>query len=71
MAQRNWNELPRWQQTTIAVLTPIEIALTATAAVDLIRRPGKRIRGPKAAWWPALAVQPFGPVAYLLWGRRR
>jgi hypothetical protein len=27
--------------------------------------------GREAGWWPVLLVQPFGPPAYLLWGRRR
>lgn len=45
---------------------------TATVAtMDLARRPRRQIRGPKALWWPTLLVQPFGPVAYLGWGRRR
>jgi hypothetical protein len=51
-------------------LAPVEFVLTAMAAFDLARRPGAEIRGPKLIWWPALFVQPIGPVTYRLWGRR-
>jgi hypothetical protein len=43
---------------------------TTVAMVDLARRPRSRVRGPKLAWVAAAVVQPFGPVAYLLFGRR-
>jgi hypothetical protein len=70
MTHRQWREMPRWQRTINLVLAPVEVVLTTVAAVDLARRPGRRIRGPKALWWPVILVQPFGPVAYLAWGRR-
>ncbi|MFC7532805.1 PLD nuclease N-terminal domain-containing protein [Actinoplanes sp. GCM10030250] len=70
MAVRSWSELSRRDKLAIAVVAPIEVALTIVAAADLARRPRSRVRGPKAAWWPVLLVQPFGPPAYLIWGRR-
>jgi hypothetical protein len=70
MTVRSWQDLSRGQKVAIAVVAPIEIALTTVAVVDLIRRPSSDVRGPKAAWWPVLLVQPFGPPSYLLWGRR-
>jgi hypothetical protein len=71
MSSRTWTELPRWQRVATAVLAPVEVALTAVAAVDLARRPQRRVRGPKALWWVGIFVQPVGPVAYLAWARRR
>ncbi|GLY02844.1 MULTISPECIES: PLDc N-terminal domain-containing protein [Actinoplanes] len=71
MTRTSWQELPRWQRTTILVVAPVELALTVYAAVDLTRRHPSNIRGHKAVWWPLLLVQPLGPVAYLLRGRRR
>lgn len=70
MVRRRWRDLPRWQRTTTLILAPVEVVLTTVAAVDLARRPAGQVRGPKAAWWPAIFVQPIGPVAYLGWGRR-
>jgi hypothetical protein len=37
---------------------------------DLARRPKERVRGPKAVWALGCFVQPLGPVAYLVVGRR-
>ena len=70
MKQRKWQDLPRWQRTSTAVLAPVEVVLTTLAARDLARRPRWQIHGPKALWWLIILVQPIGPVAYLGWGRR-
>ena len=66
-----WDELPAWQQAGIIALGAVEVVLTTMAAADLARRPSDRVRGPKALWALGLVVQPFGPVAYLAFGRRR
>ncbi|MEU8662197.1 PLDc N-terminal domain-containing protein [Actinoplanes philippinensis] len=71
MTQPTWRDLTPGQRKAIALLVPLEIALTALAAADLARRPSALVRGRKAAWWPALLVQPAGPIAYLVWGRSR
>lgn len=68
---RKWSELSSRQQTAVLVLASVELALTATAAVDLLRRPKADIRGPKALWAGALLIQPVGPIAYLVLGPRR
>ena len=49
----------------------VEVVLTAVALTDLSRRPAAQVRGPKTLWALAAFVQPLGPVAYLLGGRRR
>ena len=66
-----WADLPRGQQAAIVALGVAEVVLTTIAVVDLKRRPRRQVRGPKALWALGLVVQPFGPVAYLLLGRRR
>ena len=66
-----WDELPRWQQAGLIALGAVEIVLTTKAALDLVRRPGSQVRGPKTLWFLGFAVQPFGPIAYLSLGRRR
>jgi hypothetical protein len=52
-------------------LASIELVLTSTAAIDLLRRPAAQIRGPKPLWWLGIFVQPVGPIAYLAWARHR
>jgi hypothetical protein len=71
LARRRWADLPPRQRTALVVLGAVEVSLTAVAAIDLARRPADLVRGPKALWWPAIFVQPIGPVAYLVWGRSR
>jgi hypothetical protein len=69
MAHRTWQELSSGQRTAVVVVAAVEIALTAVAASDLIRRPQSLIRGRKALWWLGIFVQPLGAPAYLGWGR--
>ncbi|MBI4940974.1 MAG: PLDc N-terminal domain-containing protein [Actinobacteria bacterium] len=70
MRARSWSDLSRWQRAGILTLGSVELALTATAAVDLWSRPRTEVNGVKARWWPVLLIQPVGPVVYLLRGRR-
>ena len=59
------------QRKVVAVAGIVEVAVTAWCAKDLRQRPAELVRGPKLLWGPALSVQPIGPLAYLLWGRKR
>lgn len=65
-----WNEMSKRRQRTLMALASVEVALTTAVAVDLCFRPAGDVRGRKGLWWPAIFIQPVGPVAYLLWGRR-
>jgi hypothetical protein len=69
--KRRWDDFTPAQKTAILVAASIELALTATALVDLARRPRDGVRGPKALWALGCVVQPVGPIAYLALGRRR
>ena len=71
MAKKSWSELSDAQKTTILVVGSVELSLTATALVDLARRPAAQVRGPKPWWALGMLVQPVGPIAYLVWGARR
>ncbi len=70
-AKQRWEELPGWQQAGIIALGAAEVVFTAKAVIDLARRPRAQVRGPKTLWFLAFPVQPFGPVAYLAFGRRK
>jgi hypothetical protein len=69
-SMQRWSDLTRTQQRLIIALAAVETALTATALVDLARRPARQVRGPKQLWLLGCFVQPAGPVAYLTLGRR-
>lgn len=68
--KRRWSDLEPWQQKAIIVGGAIETAGTAISLRDLSRRSSDQIRGPKLAWVAASFVQPVGPIAYWLFGRR-
>ncbi len=70
VARNSWVAMSNAQKTAVLTLASIEVSLTATALVDLIRRPTADIHGRKALWAVALFVQPVGPVAYL-WTHRK
>ncbi len=69
-SKRRWSDLTPTQQGLILASAAVELALTATAIIDLARRPADHIRGPKPLWLLGCIVQPLGPIAYLALGRR-
>jgi hypothetical protein len=68
--KRTWSDLTGTQQKAVVVAGAVEAVLTAKALLDLARRPAAQVRGPKPLWALGCLVQPVGPVAYLLLGRR-
>ncbi len=70
MAKKSWSDLSPAQQAAIVVGGAAELALTTYAGRDLVHRPSSAVRGPKVLWLLAMVVQPLGPIAYLLVGRR-
>jgi len=69
--QEWWTGLTTAQRRTVVALACVELVLTPAALWDLAHRPAREVRGAKALWALGCAVQPFGPVAYLAFGRRR
>lgn len=70
MAQQKWSDLTTMQKRAIGVGGVLEAVMTLAALRDLSSRRGDEVRGPKAAWVLALFVQPIGPIAYFVAGRR-
>ncbi len=69
MAKESWKDLSGAQRAAILTVASVELALTATALVDLARRPAAQVRGRKGLWALGVFIQPVGPVLYLAWGR--
>jgi Phospholipase_D-nuclease N-terminal len=67
---KRWSDLTGTQQRIIVVVAALELAVTASALIDLARRPAQQLRGPKQLWLLGCFVQPVGPIAYLALGRR-
>jgi hypothetical protein len=67
--KKKWSDLSPVEQRAVIAGAAAEIVLTAWALRDLKRRPAESVRGPKAAWVASFVVQPFGPLAYVFFGR--
>ncbi len=70
MNKKRWSDLTPAQQTGVLVMASVQMALAATAWVDLARRPAASVRGPRLAWAAAIAVNFVGPISYFAFGRR-
>jgi hypothetical protein len=68
--KKTWSDLTPTQQKLVIAAGAVEAALTTYAMRDLAHRPQSAVRGPKLVWRLACFVQPVGPVAYLVLGRR-
>ena len=68
--RKSWSDLSPLQRKAVVVGGVAELVLTVAATRDLYRRDSSQVRGPKALWFSVFAVQPFGPLGYLLFGRR-
>ena len=66
-----WGDMSPMQKKLVVATGIAEVAVTEWCAKDLRKRPAELVRGPKLLWGPALSVQPVGPIAYLVWGRKR
>ena len=71
MPKKTWSDMTPTQKKLVVVTGIAEIALTSWCLRDLKQRPAEMVRGPKLLWGPAMSVQPIGPIAYLVWGRKR
>ncbi len=70
MAKKKWSDLTPAQQRAVYVGGAVEAVLTVAALRDLAKRPSEDLRGTKTSWVLAFLVQPFGPIAYFVFGRR-
>jgi hypothetical protein len=68
--KKSWGEMSPLQRKAVVAGGVVELVVTAIATRDLRQRDSSQVRGPKALWFAAFAVQPFGPVAYLVLGRK-
>ena len=73
MARQRWSDLDPKLRKAIMVAGAVEAGLKIAALIDLVQRPGRQVRGSKAAWATAITVVNAAgavPVAYFLRGRR-
>ena len=69
--RRRWQDLPKGARAGLGVAASLQMALLASALIDLVRRPASQVRGGrKWAWFPVLLVNFVGPIVYFALGRR-
>lgn len=68
--KKSWSDLTPGQRRAAVVAAVVEAVVTGAALRDLARRRPDQVRGPKLVWRLCCAVQPVGPIAYFLVGRR-
>lgn len=70
-AGKRWADLSDGQRRLLIAAAVAEASLKIVALIDIQRRPPSQIRGPKALWRAALAVNLLGPLSYFVFGRKR
>jgi hypothetical protein len=68
---KKWADLSDSQRKLLIGAAAAELSLKIAALIDIKRRPAELIRGPKALWRAAMAVNLLGPLSYFVIGRRR
>ncbi|MGB3412433.1 MAG: PLDc N-terminal domain-containing protein [Microthrixaceae bacterium] len=69
--KRTWAELSTGAKVAVIAGGLAEAVVTGAAVRDLRQRERASLRGPKWLWFMASAVQPFGPLAYFAFARRK
>ncbi|HXP18573.1 MAG TPA: PLD nuclease N-terminal domain-containing protein [Streptosporangiaceae bacterium] len=70
--EKRWSDLSKRSRGVIMAGGVAAAGLLTAAVADLNRRPASQIRGPKPIWTVAVLIQqPFGPLSYFAFGRRR
>ena len=67
--QTKWREMSGRRRVMVVLVGAAQVALTAAAYRDLVKRPAEQVNGPKSAWAVALLVNWVGPLTYFAKGR--
>jgi len=69
--KKQWKDLSSKRRARIVAQVAIQLTLSAVALWDLRHRPAEQVKGSKRLWTLLTFVQPIGPIAYLLFGRKK
>src|SRR5688500_12964404 len=68
---KSWNDLSLAQKGCKIIHVIIEVILTGWALWDIKHRPDNQIKGMKRTWVMTSFIQPFGPLIYFIFGRKK
>ena len=69
MTKKSWNDFTPAQKAALVAAGTVQVALAATAWLDLARRSAEEVRGRKGVWALAITVNFVGPLSYFAFGR--
>ena len=64
-------DLTAQQKKMVGLSATVQFALAGLALADIWRRPAAEVRGSRALWSAACAVNFIGPLSYFIFGRRK
>ena len=70
MTGHRWSDLTTGRRRLALLLGTAQLSMATAAWADLARRPAESVNGSKLHWAAIIAINFFGPPAYLRWGRR-
>ena len=68
--RKRWEDMSDAERAGNILIASVDFALVLWALVDLWHRPAAAINGRKRIWVLTSLIQPFGPIIYLLFGRK-
>lgn len=69
--KRRWQDMSPKQKRRAGIRGVLQLALMIWTLRDIRQRDASQIKGSKRLWTIAAFVQPVGPIAYLIFGRKR
>ncbi len=69
--KRRWQDLTRKQKKRSIVRGVLQFCLMLWSLWDIRHRTADQIKGSKRLWTALAFAQPVGPIAYLLFGRKK
>ena len=69
--KKSIKDLTAQQKKVVGVASTVQVLLAGLALADIWRRPAREVRGSRALWSAACAVNFIGPLSYFIFGRRK
>jgi hypothetical protein len=69
--KKSIKDLTAQQKKMVGVASTVQVLLAGLALADIWRRPAGEVRGSRALWSAACAVNFVGPLSYFIFGRRK
>jgi len=69
--RKRWADMSPAQKAGNMLMAAVQVTMVAFALADLRRRQASEIRGSKRIWAMTAFIQPFGPVIYFIFGRKK